>query len=247
MRNDDDKFTTRDKALKYVKKIFPEFYGPSQLIDDPAVDSIFERTPFIDQFIILVKTAKELSQEEIKNQLPTDGEINEELKTLAKATDKYINEIKKLRSDTKHFIEREYINNGSHFGAETIFMAEHILRYKPSKKSKPNEIVQTGHVIEVLQEVKKYCESGKSGWGTKDFSDFTKVEWMLAQEYQKSGRIITEYEDGEFANVLKAFHLCCDIDVYRNKTVDNKYVARIKKHANKPWREQWRITPKEKT
>lgn len=227
-------FTTPKKALKYIHKIFPE--------------DTEDQHGFIFQFKSLVQTAKSLSSQKSKGQLLTDGGINQELKSLISATDRYLEAIRKLKVSTKREIDREYTRD--HLNPEEelpqsvkedVLIGEYTLPLKNDESGKTRKTVQLGKLVKLLDDVKKYCQAGKLEQAGKEASEFKKLEWLLAQEYQNSGGKITEYYDGEFAHVLRAFHICSSIEEYDSNKIDNKYVKRIKKEANNSWEEQWRI------
>lgn len=251
-RKDKVDFTTASQAQDYIHRKFPEFVGP------PTHDTISKNLAFIEQngielietdrskrfqfeFDTLVQTAKELSNQKDKGNLLTDGESNIELDNLIKATERYLKIIEKLKVSTKKKIDNEYIKDSTPYGKDKIFVGEHTFPIQASDSSKTNQTVHLGVLIEILSKVKKYCQNGKSNWGGRDASDFKKMEWLLAQEYQNAGRKISEYSGGEFAQVLEAFYLCSNIKEYNSIKIDNKYIRRIKKEANKNWKTQWRI------
>lgn len=254
-QKDKNHITTASEALDFIHKVFPEFVGP------PTHNVISEKLAFIEQngigfietdrskrfqfeFDTLVQTAKELSNQKSKGNLLTDGESNIELDNLIKATERYLKIIEKLKVSTKKTIDNEYIKNSTPYGKDKIFVGEHTFPILASDSGKTSQTVHLGVLIEILSDVKKYCRNGKSNWGGRDASDFKKLEWLLAQEYQNAGREISEYSGGEFAQVLEAFYLCSNIKEYNSIKIDNKYIRRIKKEANKNWNTQWRIEQK---
>ena len=217
--------TTPEEAWEFIDELFSE--------------DIEGEREFIYQFKVLVRTAKSLSSQKSKGQLPTDGETKKELESLIDATNRYLKSINRLRANTKSLIDDEYIKD--HINAtkrlpksirRKVFIGEYTLPLKTDKSGKTSSTVHLGVLMEVLTKVKKYSESGQSKLSSKDASEFKKLEWDLARAYRDSGREITKYLISEFAKVLKTFHLCCSIEEYDSHKIDNKYISRIKTEAN---------------
>jgi hypothetical protein len=206
-----------DKKKKDELKIQAEMYEYIECLLKGRSDK------FIAQFKISVSVAEKLDHQKEISQLISEGELNKELKAFIHATDRYIKAFRALRNITKTKIDDEFIKDDVIHADEKAF---------------------SNYLIDILEKTKKYCEASKAGLGTRAPSPFTQLEAILAQDYQNLVGGITVYEEGEFANILKAFHKCTCIKHYANRDVDNKYIDRIKKMANLHWKEQWRITPK---
>lgn len=191
------------------------------------IEKKYAGSPFLEKFNIAIGVAKKLQLKSDVGQLVSDGDVNEELKYFNKITDKYIENIKILREQTKEAIEIKHINDG---GAD----------------SNPKPVLNI--LIEDLEKIRRYCIEGRVGWGVKDIDDFKKLEIILAQEFESAGYQVKKSGDSEFAEVLKAFHICSGIKKYEVEggyiDIDGKYIKRIQDKATCDWNDLWRTSPK---
>lgn len=200
----------------------------SAFLDDNIFYVLCEKDQFfIEQFCGLVECVKSLKVDMSNGKYMPTVDHDYELKRFKKTTEKFLLSVTKLHQEIKGTIDREFISS------------------EPEKSRNTHYVT---HLESELNKLIKYCDLAKRGDGKRHEDDFKMCEVMLAQEYQNTGRKLSTYDYGEFADILYFFHQCCDIPEYKAPdgsvlSFDSSYIDRIKRQANRPFKECWHITP----
>ena len=160
---------------------------------------------FPKRFHILVGVAKKLSQTDSEGTIIKNSDINRELKAIDRKINNLNEFINNLNDLTKRCLDAAYIKDGHIHGIEKTCLA---------------------YLEEELDKISRYCKESLLA-SKRERSEFKKIEFHLAQLYHGTRKDITIYADGEFASILRALHICCDIKQYRCK-FDDAYIGDIK-------------------